>query len=323
MSMGINKCDIWLSADETSFLLGISKETLRRNCKAEKFVSISKKSGKYKEYNVLLSSLPEKAQDKYYSQQQSKEISLELNLEIYSNAPNWAKKQADKYVKIINESKGLKGKDLSAFVDEWNAKYPKDKTSYASVMLARKKFEEKGLSGLLANYGNNKGKTKIQNEHYEYFKSLYLKEGAPSAFTCWLMTLGYARKFEHIPTQEFPKALTFKRKIENEIPAQSIYLARYGQAAWNKKFARYIARDYSTILAGSCWVSDHAQIDVAVKLGDKTIFPWVTVFRDFKSAKWVGWLLHAEFPNSDHIFQSFYYGASDYGLPRKITCFSS
>ena len=214
MSMDINKCDIWLSANEACELLGISVETLRRNCKAGKFVSLSKKSGKFKKYNVLLSSLPEKAQDKYYSNLQTKEDALELNLEIYSGAPN--------------------------------------------------------------------------------FKSLYLKEGAPSAFTFWLMTLGYARKFEYIEASNFPKTLTFKRKLESEIPLQSIYLARYGQAAWNKKFARYIERDYSTILAGSCWVSDHAQIDVAVKFQDKTIFPWVTVFRDFKSSKWLGWLLHAD-----------------------------
>ena len=40
----------------------------------------------------------------------------------YSNAPAWAKPQADKYIIILKECEGLKGKDLQNFVDKWNAK---------------------------------------------------------------------------------------------------------------------------------------------------------------------------------------------------------
>ena len=47
-------------------------------------------------------------------------------------------------------------------------------------------------------------------------------------------------------------------------------------------------------------------------------FPWVTVFRDVKTSKWLGWYLHAEAPNSDHIFQAFYYGVQNFGLPDDI-----
>lgn len=48
------------------------------------------------------------------------------------------------------------------------------------------------------------------------------------------------------------------------------------------------------------------------------IFPWVTAWRDFKSGKRLGWILQAGYPNSDHIFQSFYYAAEEYGLPQEI-----
>lgn len=106
--------------------------------------------------------------------------------------------------------------------------------------------------------------------------------------------------------------------MKKEIPEQAIYLARYGEAAWNRKYASYVERDYSNILAGSYWVSGHAQIDIAVTVGEKVCFPWVTVFRDIKTSKWLGWLLHFESPNSDHIFQSFYYAVLAFGLPDHV-----
>ena len=47
-------------------------------------------------------------------------------------------------------------------------------------------------------------------------------------------------------------------------------------------------------------------------------FPWVTVFRDAKTSKWLGWFLHADSPNSDHIFQAFYYGVLNFGIPEDV-----
>lgn len=67
------------------------------------------------------------------------------------------------------------------------------------------------------------------------------------------------------------------------------------------------------------WVSDHAQIDVACMTQDgNVVFPWVTAWRDYKSGKWLGWILQTGHPNSDLIFQSFYYAAEIYGLPEDV-----
>ena len=92
-----------------------------------------------------------------------------------------------------------------------------------------------------------------------------------------------------------------------------------GETAWNRKYGGYIERDYSNIICNEVWVSDHAQIDVACFDSDnKVVFPWVTVWRDYKSGKWLGWILQSRNPNSDHIFQSFYYAAEKYGLPKDV-----
>lgn len=308
---------IWIDIEDLSKILGVLKETLRRNCLSDRYVFKVRKSGKNKNYQILISSLPQKYQDKYYLRIPNKKI-IDYDMETYSNAPQWSRRQADKYMQLFNLTSGMKFGEIKSIVAEWNESHPNDKTSYHSIRLARKKYEKYGISGLLSQYGKRKGQFKIKNEYYEYFKSLYLKEGSPSIAICWRMTFGYARQFEELQANDFPSWWSFERKLKQEIPQQAIYLARYGQQAWNKKYAKYISRDYSEVLAGSFWVSDHAQIDIAVMVNGKICFPWVTVFRDIKTSKWLGWLLHYESPNSDHIFQAFYYAVIEFGLPDDV-----
>ena len=169
-----------------------------------------------------------------------------------------------------------------------------------------RRYREDGINGLLARYGHTNSRVNISDAYYDYFKNLYLIEGAPSLQSCWESTLGYAMRKDGINKLGFPSYMSFKRRLEREIPKQSIYLARYGEAAWNRKYGSYIERDYSNIICGKVWVSDHAQIDVAcLTENGNVVFPWVTAWRDYKSGKWLGWLLQCGHPNSDHIFQSF------------------
>jgi len=306
----------WVNINDLSAILGVLRETLRRNCVAGKYIFRVQKSGKNKIYYILLSTLPEDYQNKYINNSIQKDNNLDL--EIYSNAPEWSRKQADKYLNLINLTAAMSHREVKAFLSNWNIQNPPKKSSYQSLMSAKKKYELNGVAGLLSQNGKRKGSSRVKEDYFQYFKSLYLKEGAPSAFICWRMTFGYARQFENSQVNEFPSWWSFERKLKNEIPQQAIYLARYGQQAWNKKYAKYVSRDYSDIVAGAFWVSDHAQIDVAVIVDGKVYFPWVTVFRDVKTSKWLGWHLHFESPNSDHIFQSFYYAVLAFGLPSDI-----
>ncbi|MBI4835896.1 MAG: hypothetical protein HY817_01415, partial [Candidatus Abawacabacteria bacterium] len=243
----------------------------------------------------------------------------ELIMAVYCEAPEYNRKQADKYLKFLQECKTLKGNNLKHWIKAWNANSPGYQTSYKSVLRARQALEEEGIVGLLGNYGKNYGKSVVKDSWFEEFKKLYLLEGAPSLQSSWVILLGKLKRLEDITLKDFPKPISFLRRLEREIPEQAIYKFRYGEKAWNKKYNMYIDRDYSNVKACQCWVSDHAQIDVAVKGPDgKIYFPWVTAWRDFKTSKWLGWLLHFESPNSDHIFQSFYYAALVWGLPEEI-----
>ncbi len=133
------------------------------------------------------------------------------------------------------------------------------------------------------------------------------------------MTLGYAsRRQQDFNPTKFPSKITFLRLLEKRVTEDVIYRARYGYMAWNRKYADYIVRDYSKLVAGECWVSDHAQIDVLVSDGDKVKAPWLTAWTDAKTGKFLAWDLHLEPPASDYVFSTFYAAAIRGGLPKRI-----
>ena len=232
----------------------------------------------------------------------------------YRALPDYARRQVDKYLPLTLRTEGMSRAETEKEISRWNSENPELAMSARSLRHARKRYRERGVAGLASKRGGRAGQTIVWDEWLEYFKSLYLKEGAPSAESCWIITRG---KFSGEKT--FPHPQTFVYQLRRRMPADAIYMARHGEGAWNRKYGMYIERDYSNILCGEVWVGDHAQLDVAVADSDgKPFFPWVTAWRDMKSGKWLGWLLHREPPNSDHIFQSFYYACRDFGIPRHI-----
>ena len=304
--------NIWVDIDKASEMIGLSSQTLKRKCRKGEFVFKIVKKGKVAHYFILLKSMPDFAQDKYLG-----DSAVDLK---YSEVPSWAKLQAEKYVRILDASAGLKGKELKAFIDNWNNNDKEEfTTSYPSLIKMRRRYFRYGVAGLISKHGQHLVGSCVPDDYFEYFKTLYLIEGGPSLRSCRDLTLGYAVRELGADRNNFPSFMAFKRRLDKEIPEQSIYLARNGQAAWNRKYNNFIDRDYSTITCNQVWVSDHAQIDVACyDENNKVVFPWVTVWRDYKSGKWLGWILQTGNPNSDLIFQSFYYAVEEFGLPKDV-----
>ena len=310
--------NIWLTLDEVCKLSKSKKETIRRKCKSGEYKARYKIDGRKKNYEILLSSLPIKYIQKYNSYLQPVAVE-EKSLEDYSNAPKWMRAKAEKYLELFNLTKNMTYQEKVDFLADWSAKYPEKHTSYQALRKAINRYNQGGIAALLSNYGNHrKGCSVLNDECFEYFKSIYLREGAPSVETAWHITYGFAKQNGFECINKFPTSKTFIRRLRAEVPEQAIFMARHGDASWNKKYANYVPRDYSELSAGVCWVSDHAQIDVAVSFNGTVCFPWVTVFRDAKTSKWLGWFLHADSPNSDHIFQAFYYGVLNFGIPEDV-----
>ena len=304
----------WLPLEEVCNLLNLSEKTVKNKCRNSEFNYKVEKKNKKCFYFISFNSLPEYYQNIYLYDESDAEPQT-----AYSDSPKWAKAQADKYLYIVKATRTLRGKELFEYIDNWNSENPDLSTTYSSVMRMRQRYKDNGLSGLLAKYGTTK-LSKIADEYFDYFKNLYLVEGSPSLRSCWDSTLGYAMRCDNsINKYNFPCDRTFLRKLEKEVPKQAIYRARKGASAWNRKYGGYINRDYSNITCGKVWVSDHAQIDIACfDENNNVVFPWVTAWRDYKSGKWLGWYLQTGSPNSDHIFQTFYYAAEKYGLPDDV-----
>lgn len=264
----------WVDIKKLAEILGFNVETLRRGCANNKYINRFVKSGKYKNYEIDITSLPDKYIKKF-NQYLNKDNHLQLNSDAYSNAQEWQRKQADKYLELFTLTEGMNHRKTVEFLKTWNIAHPDKRVCYTSLYYAKQKYQESGVAGLLSKKGQNNNHSNIPDDYYEYYKSLFLREGAPSAFFCWQATLGYAKEKDNIDILKFPSYKTFQRLLKSRVPAQAIYMARFGNAAWNKKFASYIPRDYSNLKAGSCWVSDHAQIDVAVNFNGSVCFPLI------------------------------------------------
>ncbi len=297
----------WVSISEYANKVNLKEKTVKSKCRKGELVYKVEKHGQHLDYYIL---------DEHITEE--KEIIECAEQDKYSEAPTWSKLQAEKYIRILKATIRLNGKELKEYINNWNKENPNNKTSYPSIIRMRKRYKENGINGLLAKYGANANKSSVKEEYFDYFKNIYLKEGAPSLYSCWESTLGYAIRIHNELRIYFPSHMAFKRKLEREIPKQSIYLARYGKSAWNRKYGNYIERDYSNIICGKVWVSDHAQIDIACFNDGEIVFPWVTAWRDYKSGKWLGWIIQSNHPNSDHIFQTFYYAAESFGLPEDV-----
>ncbi len=324
-----------LSTREVAELIGVSDErNLRRDLRRGRFEFTCEPTSNGLQYRIALTSLPLDAQLRYWQARgvampstvtpvaptlsPSQEIEVEMS--ILARAPMHARKKADKYLAILNAAEGLKGHELRGFITAWNKSNPTFQTSYQRVLQARKDYSEGGVASLLARYGWRAGETAVPDAHFQFFLTLYLKEGGAPLYTCWVATMGHFGKTDAtITIDNYPSHYAFQRRLEREVPLPAIVKAREGEAIYARRFGSFIERDLSAIAPGDCWISDHAQIDVMMIAPDgKFVRPWITAWRDFKSGAWLGWYVHAQAPNSDHIFHAFHLAAIEHGLPTDI-----
>ncbi len=296
---------IWLSMDEVCNLTGEVKETVRRKCKRGEYSCTYDKKGKYKNYLINLDSLPEAAKNRYNG--------IKINVQhskFYKESPAWAKKQAKKYVELIEKTTGMKHKEIVEFLQDWNEKHPDKKSSYSALCKARIKYEQFGEDALLSKKGF-KEEYRVKPEYYEYYKKLYMSTNAPSAIDCWVQTLNYAKQKDKIKTANFPCEKTFDRLLKKEYSPEQIKRAR-------RHHEKVIARDYSNIKANEYWIIESCQLKFQVKYKNSYYYPWLTVIKDVKTEKWLGWFVYHKLIKSEHILQAVYYALIKYGRPSKI-----
>lgn len=243
-----------------------------------------------------------------------------IDKKLYEAAPSFNRKKADKYIALYNEFHHLRGKQLIAAIEKYNQEHPEQRSSYKSLKAIFKQYEECGISAFIGKHGQRKNKTSVPDDAFDFWKSLVMTEGAPSFEYCWKITVSrFCSTKENIST--FPACDAFLRRLRTKYSESQIFLYRYGYKKWSQKYAYYIDRDPSKVQAGRVWVCDHAQIDDLVISSksrakrEKVLAPWYTGWRDFRTGKHLAWDLYEDSPNSDHILQTFYHAALEFGLP--------
>ena len=345
---------IWIEVPIAATLLGVSPQAIRKNIQNGKYnVRTEKHPGGYR-YLIALDSLPVDAQVKYWEMRASSNITTSspatvagsgtvpgpaallldpsewdpVEVELLANEPAWRRQKVEQALVLLRATQGLKGQALKDWLTAWNRNHPDQAVSYQTLMRWRQVMQEQGVLGLLPGWGKRAGSSKIPDAWFNRFIKLYLQEGAPSLRSCWLAVYGWARTLQPgLRVQDFPSMNAFLYRLKRDFTEEVIYQKRYGPAKWNRKYGNYIDRQYDDVAAGEVWVADHAQIDVGILVEapargrgqkPKVAFPWVTAFRDLRTGLWVGWIVHVEPPNSDHIFQAAQHGFSRHGLPRAL-----
>lgn len=140
-----------------------------------------------------------------------------INEDDIKDYPEWARKKAFKYLKVIEASKGLYGAKLQQFLKQWNKEYPEMKVGYSSLMREKRKLIKDGVPGLLAQYGQHKGRTLVSNEMYIQFRDLYLSPERLSAITC-----GQKIKNKSNEQDSLPSKSSFMRRLRKEFTGEEI-----------------------------------------------------------------------------------------------------
>ena len=263
----------------------------------------------------------------------------------FARAPEYNREKALERRDLLLKLEGVKGKKAI----EKKIRELELNVSYYSIYRWRRRYKKFGVSGLLPNYGKSqKRKTgfetfagyfsKIKPDWYEHFKRLYLQEGGPGMKVAWTSTVGYIQQSEDIHIENIPTPRTFHNTVVKEIGHSRLKRLREGYQKFNREDNYYLTRDDRNIKPGEMWVSDHHQLDITAAevykeailrcSGEseyrkllkqaKTTFPWVSVWRDYKTGKWLGWVVSPYAPNSDRVFESFMIAVKEYGVPKHI-----
>jgi hypothetical protein len=113
--------------------------------------------------------------------------------------------------------------------------------------------------------------------------------------------------------RQLPSRSAFIKYINRTWTKEQQLLVR-NYEAWSRLYGPFVRRDWSLEKLNSLWFGDHKQIDLACLYHGKPIFPWLTVWIEAKSRKYVGWVLTPT-PDSTAVGQSFARGVRSVGAP--------
>ncbi|MEW6652561.1 MAG: hypothetical protein AB1394_03725, partial [Bacteroidota bacterium] len=231
-----NNIKDWYTAKEVASLLEVSKVTVIRRTK--EFITKTEKGLGGEKFLFHFDSLPSTIKASLLKNQSTEE-SLKVtratdDLNLYSELKPWERKYVDFIIPILKASDGLKGKELDVFlVEQKNNCSGKNRSglSKGNFYKIRNRYIREGLRGIVPGYGKNEGATIINEESYQFFRDIYLKEKGTSAENCWIATKGeWIRTHAGEIPENFPSMNSFLRLLKQREPESVLAFARKGEA---------------------------------------------------------------------------------------------
>ncbi len=108
--------------------------------------------------------------------------------------PEYNRKKRDKYLYLLKITRGLHGKKLMEFIDEYNKLNHSNRTSYANLIRKRNAYVRYGDVALISKFGTpRKPYYPDMEDYYAIFKKFYLSNYGISFEECRKMSQKYFR----------------------------------------------------------------------------------------------------------------------------------
>lgn len=318
----------WLTADETAAYLNITSKGVRKNANSGKYgqVRFEENSGRGgKDGRIMmipLSGLPEFVR-KAYLYDHGFSLTTPSEEDSWDKEPEWKREKATQCLMALNAweqylaiNQGSKVDLSTEFVRNWNIANPDNSISVQSLYRWRKDYRAGGRMALIPGWGESKRDRQIDPEAFQYFMKLYGTKNQRKIADCYFDLVEVSDE----KGWRIPSLRTLQRIVQEDVPVATLVLLREGEEAFRNKCQPYILRDPETVKANQVWVGDHYRMDMFVKgPNGKPVRPWVTGWVDFRSRKFLGWIISYG-GNTDTIMASFAKPAMDktIGLPGDI-----
>ena len=305
---------IWLSVKVIAELKQVSERTVQRNIKKREYIfrEIEAIGRGGMQYEILLSSLPQTAQDRYHEQQTGKPAGqqadqLPLKILHYTGKQ---RQEADRKAWIVTQYWQSK-KSPDDFITTYNTETPENPINKHQLMRWQGKYKKSmDVADLIDTRGEHRrGISSISSEAWDYFCSLYLTLQRLTIQRCW--------EFVQKEYPDIPSVSAFERKVKT-IPEYAIIEYRLGQKALDDHMPTML-RSKLDIMSNHIWYSDHHLMDVFVKnTYGKVVRLWLTVFFDARSNKVVSFIAREADPNATVVKQCLKQGILKYGIPDEV-----
>ncbi len=318
--------EAWVSREQAIELTGLSRPSLYR-CIAEE--SWRTRPSATMSHNgrpvpeIAVASLPQAAQALYWSQQLVPAAEPQADPLNLAEIPECLRVEARRRLSILEQAqpildgpRGLREEALATFCRERDL-------SPRTVHRWHQLYAERGLGALLPKWGKTRGRfLRISDEVQDFLKQEHCTSRCPDRATLYR----FLRNFCGAIRQPCPSMTTMNRFL-NQLPPPAVIFARRGEDAWRAQCEPKCERDFSALLVGEWWVSDHREFDVFVQIPwwdhvaremqVKIGRPWLTAWLDLRSRALVGYVVTMG-PSGETIACALRDGIQKHGLPAHL-----